>query len=113
MTDGDGYSGGHCDGDRDDDGNAGNNSTTFTFDPPGGSTVTCNYKGGADVSNPVGNPGQIAKGMRYVFDTCSDGTLAGATFSAEAVTLRVNNGAAQLPAGNPETTIEMTLVYVP
>ena len=75
-------------------GNAGNHALTIVFDEDG-ANIVCSYKGGADVSKPIrsGNPVQIEKGMKYVFQSCSNGTDANSLVSVDAtIRVIVNNG---------------------
>jgi len=59
-------------------GNAGNHQLDVTIDEDL-ANVVCAYKGGADVSKPLksSNSGQILKGQKYLFKSCSQGSVAG------------------------------------
>jgi hypothetical protein len=75
-------------------GNAGNNALAVIVDESGANEI-CSCKGGADVSKPIesGNPVQIEKGLKYHFQSCSDGTTASELVAVDApIRVSVNNG---------------------
>ena len=59
------------------EGNAGNFPAVISF-TIGGTTVTCQYKGGASIAHPTDQL-DVAKGYAYLFQSCSNGLAAGAT----------------------------------
>ncbi len=72
-------------------GNAGNHWITVTYARGAGSAVSCRYVGGASQAHP-NSAAQIALGLRYVLQSCSDGGVAGAVVVADRVTVHVDNG---------------------
>ncbi len=77
-------------------GNAGNQTATLSFRRSSGALVTCQYAGGAAVAHPT-SPLEIARGRKYGFTSCSDGSVAGATAAATQFTLSVVGGDCQDP----------------
>jgi hypothetical protein len=57
------------------EGNAGNHVTVLQFVTVG-QNVTCNYRGSASVDHPTTRL-EIARGMEYQFENCSDGSVPG------------------------------------
>ena len=81
-----------------------NHWITFTYARGGGPAVSCRYVGGASQAHP-NSAAQIALGLRYVFQSCSSGAVAGSAVVAERVTLRVDNG----DSYKTPTTVRMAL----
>jgi len=87
-------------------GNAGNQCAQLVFKRSSNNqTVRCRYRGGADVAHVGLNPFQISKGLRYVFDTCTQGAACPSSNGTpedvavgeqipvtELITLHVDNG---------------------
>ncbi len=72
------------------DGNSGNHWTDVIFEE-GGEEILCRYRGGADQAHPS-SPNQIEKGLRYVFDFCTDGRVAGDAFTTQYLRVYLANG---------------------
>lgn len=90
-------------------GNAGNRLTELRYFTPGNpDPVVCRYRGGASQRNPT-TPEDLALGEQYTFESCSNGTVAGATVRAKGLALRVRNGASSQPADAPQTTVAVSL----
>ncbi len=70
------------------EGNAGNKPATLTVVTPGGETVVCTYRGGSSVPHPE-DPLEIAKGREYLFESCSNGFVAGSSAVGSSFTLDV------------------------
>jgi large repetitive protein len=71
-------------------GNAGNGLARFEF-VEDGVTHTCAYRGGAKTAHPT-NPLEILRGLRYVFESCDDGSVPGDILTVTHVTLHVQTG---------------------
>lgn len=72
-------------------GNAGNGTLTLSFDH-GGERVTCTYRGGATTLTDK-SALERARGMYYVFESCSNGLAAGATTDGTDFELEIVDGA--------------------
>jgi len=72
-------------------GNAGNHWVDLLFRTPEGGEARCRYRGGSDQAHPVG-PVQIAKGQRYEFLHCTNGTASGDRATADYFSLHLANG---------------------
>ena len=66
--------------------------------------MSCRYNGGASQAHP-NSPAQIALGLKYVFSSCTNGAVAGATLIADHLALHVDNG----DSYKSPTTVRMTL----
>jgi len=78
-------------------GNAGNQQATLVFRNGSSPAVTCTYKGGASASHPT-TPVETIKGLKYQFQSCSDGSQAGATALATHFELSLIGVDCQSPA---------------
>jgi hypothetical protein len=74
-------------------GNAGNHRLELRYGV-GALTVTCTYQGGSSQAHPIGAR-QIALGQRYLLRACTSGAVAGSTFDADRLSLRVDNGSSR------------------
>lgn len=87
-------------------GNAGNGEATLGFVNPIGVAVTCTYRGGASVLHPTEELDRM-KGLRYVFESCSNGQEANDPAEGSSFTLTVVSGDSNLPYG--ETAVALNL----
>lgn len=87
-------------------GNAGNGLTRLTLGAADGSTVVCNYRGGATLEHPTDDL-EFARGLRYVFESCSDGHQPGESIEGTSFALEIVSGDPLHPAGTTE--VELTL----
>lgn len=87
------------------DGNAGNHLAFLQYhDPDTDEVVMCHYRGGADEARPSCSE-EIAKGLRYVFSSCSNGLQAGDIGRANYFHLWIANGDPRLE----RTAVELEL----
>jgi hypothetical protein len=73
-------------------GNAGNGYAALAFRRPAASTeIRCRYRGGASRAHPT-SPADVARGLRYHLQSCTDGGRAGDVVQADRVSLRIESG---------------------
>jgi hypothetical protein len=87
-------------------GNAGNGVVRFTYVDASGTPVECIYRGGSDETSPT-SPLEVAKGFRYVFESCSNGLVAGDRDQGSDFRLHIESGDPAHPHG--QVRVELTV----
>ena len=85
-------------------GNAGNHQATLQADLEDSSVVTCTYRGGSSQANPQPDTAEWEQGLKYLLESCDDGSQAGGMLDVKALHLAIDNGASSQPPEAPQTT---------
>lgn len=87
-------------------GNAGNGAATLTFTDTASVVVVCNYKGGSATAHAA-NDVDSAKGSRFKFVSCTNGSLAGAKVTGKDFKLQVLGGDANFPVATTIAAVHL------
>lgn len=85
-------------------GNAGNHQATLQAELEDSSVVTCTYRGGSSQANPQPDTAEWEQGLKYLLESCDDGSQAGGMLDVKALHLAIDNGASSQPPEAPQTT---------